>query len=174
MYNSPNTTLLMYSSFKQYIISFKMLPHTHVYPNVLLVSKYFLSVAQQFSLPPQRKELLQLVKSIRFFKGHCRGYLLRDLCSPLDVSHHMDTTSIYCCLLNCTSGVSNQATCYSMTHRVELTQNTYFADTYVLTYVHKIPTLLILTYLYHMSTMQDVSVYCSVFVFGPTLWRHEG
>ena len=51
MYNSPNTTLLMYSSFKQYIISFKMLPHTHMYPNVLLVSKYFLSVAQQFSLP---------------------------------------------------------------------------------------------------------------------------
>ena len=55
MYNSPNTTLLMYSSFKQYIISFKMLPHTHVYPNVLLVSKYFLSVAQQFSLPPPRE-----------------------------------------------------------------------------------------------------------------------
>ena len=54
MYNSPNTTLLMHSSFKQYIISFKMLPHTHVYPNVLLVSKYFLSVAQQFSPPPPR------------------------------------------------------------------------------------------------------------------------
>ena len=54
MYNSPNTTLLMYSSFKQYIISFKMLPHTHVYPNVLLVSKYFLSVAQQFSPPTPR------------------------------------------------------------------------------------------------------------------------
>ena len=119
MYNSPNTTLLMYSSFKQYIISFKTLPHTHIYPNVLLVSKYFLSVAQQFSLPPPRRRNCWSSPS-HFFKGHCRGCLLRDLCSPLDVSHHMDTTSIYCCLSNCTSGVSNQATCYSMTYRVEI------------------------------------------------------